>query len=136
MTTIRTLATLAICWLALTSSTRASVTPIADYVLTDPDALGQVQGPAELLNRAGDPYVLLRRGAPRYLNLAPDPAAGRALRFDGQSAYQLEGDVPALRDDFVLEAWCRAEKSNYSGFHGVVGHGDGARGYCLVQHDA
>ena len=34
-----------------------------------------------------------------------------------------------------MEVWCRAAKQNDAQWHGVVAHGDGGLGYCIVQHD-
>jgi len=115
---------------------RADVESVAEYRLTDPDALGAVQGPERLPNRAGRRLPLLRRGDPRYFNLAPNADDGRALQFDGvDDAYALEGGIDPVPDQFVLEAWARAEEERAPGLHGVVSLGDGARGYSLVQSD-
>lgn len=112
---------------------RASVIPVVDYRLTDRDALGQVLGPKRLKNRLAETYSLTRQGEPRYMNIPPDAAPGRALLFDGNSSYVLKGGIPELTDEFIMEAWCRAGKRNHAGWHGVVAHGDGGRGYCLGQ---
>ena len=112
----------------------ASVTPVADYKLTDRDALGQVLGPEQLMNSVGSRYTLARLGEPRYMNIPYDQAEGRALLFNGKSSYFLERGIPEITDDFVMETWCRAAKQEDVQWHGVVAHGDGGRGYCIVQH--
>ena len=120
----------------LCGAARADVEAIAEYDLTDPHALGAVQGPAQLANEVGKRFTLVRRGDPAYLNLPRNPDDGRALHFDGgDDAYALEGGIDPAPPQFVLEAWARAEKGNAPGLHGVVSLGDGARGYSLVQSD-
>ena len=113
----------------------ASVRPVADYKFTHATALGQVQGPEQLKNRVSDAYVLTRQGEPRYMNVPENPADGRALHFDGRSSYLLQGGIDGLTDEFVMEVWCRAATQNDAQWHGVVAHGDGGLGYCIVQHD-
>jgi len=123
--------------MALTLVVRSAfsdTTPVAHYTLTDPEAVGQVQGPELLENAAGDTFALTRDGAPRYMNLPPDVSDGRALLFDGKSAYRLEGGIAGINGGFVLEAWARAAKADDPGYHGVAAHGDGGRGYSLIQH--
>lgn len=112
----------------------ASVTPVVDFRLTDREALGQVLGPERLASAVGGGLGLMRQGEPRYMNVAENPEAGRALLFDGKSRYVLEGGIPELTGGFVMEVWCRAAKHGHTGWHGVVAHGDGGQGYCLVQH--
>ncbi len=120
--------------LILSITAFADLQVIAHYRLTDKDALGQVQGPQQLKNLAGNQYHLARKGAPRYMNIPPNEQDGRALQFDGKSAaYQLNGGIKSPASHFVLEAWVRAGQSNQTGLHGVVSLGDGARGYNLVQ---
>ena len=113
----------------------ASVVPVADYKLTDQDALGQVLGPGQLTNSVGSKYTLARLGEPRYMNVAYDPAEGRALLFNGKSSYSPKRGIPGITDEFVMETWCRAAKQENARWHGVVAHGDGGRGilYCAAR---
>ncbi len=106
--------------------------PVADFKLTDPNALGQVQGPETLKNSAGARFALTRKGRPRYMNVPPDSDDGRALLFDGRSSYVLKAKLP-IEKGFILETWCRAAKANDKGLHGVASMGDGGRGYSIVQ---
>jgi hypothetical protein len=118
----------------LTASVSADLQVIAHYRLTNKDALGQVQGPQQLKNIVGDKYHLIRKGAPRYMNLPLKEEDGRALQFDGTSAsYKLDDGIAGIAQNFVLEAWVRTKQSNNPGLHGIVSLGDGARGYNLAQ---
>ena len=113
---------------------RAEIKVEAEYRLTDPQALGAVQGPAELENERGDRFALERKGEPHYFNIPPNVDDGRALQFDGEhDAYVLAGGLSNPPRYFVLEVWAQATNADAPGLHGVAALGNGARGYSLVQ---
>ena len=94
------------------AAARAQVTVIGEYRLTDPNALGAVQGPAEPKNRSGDKHSRTRQGDPQYFNVPPKVDDGRSLQFDGKhDAYLLKGGIANPPEFFVLEAWARAATS-------------------------
>ena len=120
----------------LVGNSYGDVEVVGHYLLTDKDALGQVQGPGVLMNSARSEYKLVRKGGPAYMNLPPVIEDGRALQFDGKSsAYQLDKSIVRLGQRFVLEVWVRARQSDMAGLHGVASVGDGAMGYSLVQRE-
>ena len=83
--------------LLMVMSARADHQVVAHYKLTDPEALGQVQGPEVIKNRAADSLSVKRVGAPRYMNVPPDRAESiPAVGWTGP-LFLLVHEVPAGR---------------------------------------
>ena len=108
----------------------ADLQVVAHAKLNEAGSITHEIGPAVLKDAAGN--ALQRQGEPRHVAGAPQGRKAGCLRFE-KSGYVLKKALIGVSDPFVLEAWVQAEKADDPGLHGVVSHGDGARGYTIAQ---
>lgn len=114
--------------------TRGALTTVSHWRLGEEDPAAAPAGAVRTsMDRSSAARTLKPVGKPVYSD-AVDPRLRDhklSIRFDGQSALRREG-LADLADNFVIEAFARAENSD--AFRVVVQYGSDAHGWSIVQN--
>lgn len=112
----------------------AAVEPVAHYKFDEAGQVSMEIAPAAFPDASGQGHELTRQGEPRFMAGGPEGRKAGSVQFDGvQDGFELKQALLRPGENFILEAWVQAKEANAPGLHGVVSHGDGARGYTIAQ---
>ena len=119
------------------SLTHATVQEQAHYNLKGAGGIRDTACPEVLKDQAGKSPDLARQGSPKVMSNGPE---ARRQEYDSSIKFEEPDQCYSVAknlvngDNFVVEVWVYALKSNDGGWHVVIANGSGASGFLIAQN--